>query len=248
MSKTIRIGDQVCVPVERVARGSNCPYPIVTGYVSARNGRTLTVNNLPYGIGTVQIASSAVHEANLSVSIVRIGDFASETTLLDPITKSISHYLRLLLPDDRLRTHYIRSLDELNRLWTDHSNGVSHFIIVGHASGADLLFATDGAVNSSDVAARLIPVIGAGSDFVLLCCESGKVNFARPFSNAACCRNLIAPMGKLHGASATQFATTFFAQMLLEGDSTRVAYKAAVNCTPGGPNFRHWVNGNHLKL
>lgn len=244
MAKQIKIGDRVCVPVERASPGSNCPYPVVEGTVTARTGRTLTVD-LPYGIGSVQIASSAVSEANLSFSIIRIGDMATEITLLNPITKSISHYLRLLLPDDRLQTHYIRTLAEFNELFANHSTGVSHFILIGHARGPDLQFALGQTVSSANLTAQLPPT---PSDFLLLCCESGKAAFAKPFSKAPCCRNLIAPMGKLHGASAAQFATTIFAQMLLEGDSIRVAYKAAASCTPGGPNFRHWVTGDQQPI
>lgn len=247
MAKHIKIGDKVCVPVERVSPGHNCPFPVVTGSVVGRTGRTLTID-MPYGIGTVQVASSVVSEANLSVSIVRLGDFSTEVTLLDPITKSISHYLRLLLSDDRLQTHYVRSSDEFFELYADHSAGVSHFILVGHATGSDLLFARGERISSANFTAMLASPAARTSDFLLLCCESGRVAFARDFSAADCCRNLVAPMGKLHGASAAQFATTLYAQMLLEGDTLRVAYKAAAKCTPGGPNFRHWVNGKLMSI
>jgi hypothetical protein len=246
MAKSIQVGDRVFVPVERVSAGDKPPFPVVEGEVKARADRTLTVD-LPYDIGLVQVASSAVYEADLSVSVVRLGDFATEETLLNPITKSLSHYLRLLLPDDRLRTHYVRSDAEFYELYANHSQGVSHFVLVGHVSGADLLFAMDRRVSSSEFATEVSKATHKASDFLLLCCESGKKGFARPFSKSACCNNLIAPMGKLHGASAAQFATTLFAHMLLEGDSIRVAYKAAAGSTPGGPNFRHWVAGQHHK-
>ncbi|PND54337.1 hypothetical protein CRM90_28405 [Mycobacterium sp. ENV421] len=55
---------------------------------------------------------------NLGFVLVRIGDFLTEATLLDPLAKSVLQYLRLMLPDDLITFLKVRTLNELQEWWT----------------------------------------------------------------------------------------------------------------------------------
>lgn len=243
MSSYINVGDRVCVPVERIAPGHSCPFPIVEGTVISRDKRTVTID-LPYGIGSRSIASSAVLHTDLSISIIRIGDFQTEISLLDPLTKTLTHFLKLLLPDDRRRTHYIRTPQELYDLYERENRSVSIFVIVGHASDKSLHFGMDSKVTSKELADTFYSISGYPHDYLFLCCESGKAAFAKDFSASRCCNDFVGPMRSLHGASAAQFGITLLSKILFEGTSFRVSFKQSARSNPGTANFRNWRNGH----
>jgi hypothetical protein len=80
--------------------------------------------------------------------------------------------------------------------------------------------------------------------FMSLCCNTGRADFAKVFSQSPCCGALVAPFGALHGAVASQFLQTFFGYHFLEGRTFRVAFKNARRNVPGGATFRIWQNGD----
>ena len=107
MAAGVKVGDLVYVPRDRVTDQINTPHSLIRAPVVARTNRTLTLE-CPFAIGEQQVPSSAVH-MDVGVCIIRVGDYQTEGNLLDPLTKSIVHFLKILLPDDQLRTHYIRT-------------------------------------------------------------------------------------------------------------------------------------------
>jgi hypothetical protein len=89
------IGDTVYVPRERLQTTIQTPYSLIRGQVTALpKNRTVTVD-CHNGIGPQNIASSAAHK-DVGVCVIRVGDYQTETTLLNPLTKSLVHFLRLL--------------------------------------------------------------------------------------------------------------------------------------------------------
>lgn len=240
-----KIGDKVYVPVERVASGFPCPFSVVTGAVTAVGSRSVTVD-CPYGIGSQTIASSAVHSASLSVCIIRVGDFLTESSLLDPITKSVRHFLRLLIPDDQVSLHYVRSQAEFIDVFQRTSSVFTHYVVIAHGSAAgELIFSLGQRCSATALVAAMTGKTTNTHDFLWLCCHSGDAKFARIFSAADFCRNHVGSFRTLNGATASFFTQAFFVHHLLEGCSFRVAFKRAVIALPTTDHFRHWQAGAH---
>lgn len=241
LPKNIKVGHEVYVPVERVAEGSRAPFAMVRGPVEAVAKRTLTVA-LPFGIGSVPVASSAVH-LEVGVCVIRVGDMDTEDTLLDPVAKSVVQYLRLLVPDDQLKYVALRTTAELYQVYRNVAPAFTHIVFVGHGDGARLVFSCGQKVLGTDLAASLHGVYPKKRKFLSLCCDTGKHAFAKGFSESPCCESIIAPYGKLHGAVASQFLQTLFGYHFLEGRTLKVAFKRTRSTVPGGAAFRIWQNG-----
>jgi hypothetical protein len=238
-----KLGDQVFVPVERLNTDVSCPFPVITGKVTAVNGRSVTVE-CPFGIGVKTIASSAVHSAQLSVCIIRVGDFWTERSLLDPIAKSIRHFLHLLIPDDQVKLYYVRSEQEFLYAFDQTSSAFTHYLIVGHGnSEGELMFSLGQSCAAKALASAMASKSTNKHDFIWLCCNSGDAKFAKHFSSAPFCRNHIGSFRTLNGATASHFAQAFFVRHLLEGSSFRVAFTKALAAVPGTDHFRHWQSG-----
>ena len=60
------------------------------------------------------------------------------------------------------------------RVYSEQSQGVSHFVLVGHASGPDLVFAMNQKAASADFVKEVSKSTQQASEFILFCCESGK--------------------------------------------------------------------------
>jgi len=79
--------------------------------------------------------------------------------------------------------------------------------------------------------------------YISLACESGRAVFAKPISESPCCSQLLAAYQTVHGATASHFAQTYFASLLLEGHTAKTAYRHAASAVRGETHFRLWVNG-----
>src|SRR5262245_43992415 len=109
-----RVDQRVWAPIYRHPGGDQASYALAQGIVRAISGRSCDVD-LPY-VGTRRIASSLLHES-VGVCIVRIGDFQSEHTVMDPICKSLLNFLRIVLPDDCIKFVGLRTLAELEEVF-----------------------------------------------------------------------------------------------------------------------------------
>ena len=78
---------------------------------------------------------------------------------------------------------------------------------------------------------------------VSLACLTGVASFAKCLSESPACEAVIAPFHSVQGAVASQFCQTLFAHNLLEGRSTKVAFRNARAAVPGTASFRLWVGG-----
>ncbi|MBD8685019.1 hypothetical protein [Pseudomonas sp. CFBP 13719] len=188
------------------------------------------------------IGSSLCHR-NIGVLIVTLGDLATEDTLLDPLAKSVLQFCRLLVPDDQVRAYKIRSVNELKAIWgKDHAN-YSHVIFVGHGSKRGLNFAIDGWATPEVLNEAFRKRGAAPKVFISLCCQTGFQAVGGVLSKMPICSQFIAPFHSVHGAIASQFAQTFLAFHLLQGETTGVAFNHARESTPGSTSFRLWRNG-----
>lgn len=241
MSPSAVVGEQVYVPVARIDAKPNTPFALVRGPVQAVMGRSVVVS-LPYGIGQVTVASSLIHK-DVGVCVLRIGDMETEDSLLNPIAKSVLQYLRLLVPDDQVTYVALRTREELYALYAALAPSFTHFVIVGHGADGDLILSCGQRESGTDLAANFFSRCAQPRKFISLCCNTGRAEFAKSFSQSACCEALVAPFGTLHGAVATQFLQTFFGYHFLEGRTFRTAFKNARIHVSGGATFRIWTDG-----
>ena len=192
---------------------------------------------------TTSVPTSAVHR-NIGVAIYAVGDIGSEHNLIEPLRKSVLHYLRLVLPADALRARSVRSLAELSECWSKHDHqGVSHVILIGHGSDRGLTFAVDGRVEAEDLGKTFAVQGSVATTFISLCCKTGFGSFAKGFSRGFGNCVFIAPFHSVHGAIASQFIQTYLGHHFLDGKTFKVAYNKAQDDIPSGVQFRFWQNG-----
>jgi len=67
----------------------------------------------------LEISKSSLHaDVDVGVLVLRLGDFKSEYSLLDPLARSVQHFMSLLVPLERLALLGVRSLAELTAWWS----------------------------------------------------------------------------------------------------------------------------------
>lgn len=231
------VGDSVYVPSLKIGLEDE-PSALKKVTVSAVKGRSVTVS-LPNGDQRT-IGSKLAHR-NVSVLLFRIGDYSTETSLLDPLAKSLLQFCRLLLPDDQVKLERIRTPAEFCKIWSRDHALYSHVVLMAHGDGASLQFG-DESLSATEIADCLTGASSAQKSFISLACKSGRAAFAKPFSNLAPCNSFLAPFDLCHGATASQFCQTLLAKHFLEGLTIKSAFNNSQKA-PGGTSFRYWQNG-----
>lgn len=241
LARNLQVDETVFVPKQRLGMRSEDGSALKECRVLAVNGRTITVDvNDDHG-NALSVASSAAHR-NIHVLVVRIGDFETEASFLEPLTKSILQFLRVLLTDGYVTKIDVRSLSELGLYWERNHGAFSHVVIAGHGQPDGLTFAVDGLVNS-DSFLDALDVAGVGAKtFISLACETGKGELARKLSSHRVCAGYLGPYQTVHGADASLFVQTFLTMHFLDGLTLSVAakksYDALSRCY-----FRLWQSG-----
>ena len=239
MATGLAVGDTVYVPCSRVRGLEN------TG-VSLYRSEVVEVSHSRVRVGVQDgstsdwIGASLVHKS-VGILVLRIGDFETEQTLLDPLAKSVTQFCRLLLPDDQVRAVRVRSLDELQQLWQREQAAYSHVIWIGHGSEAGINFGVGGWVDAETLG-RTLRVYGAPRKiYISLCCKTGYKSFGSALSRTTMCNRFLGPFHSVEGAVASQFCQTFLASHLLEGRTVGVAFRKARGSVPGSTSFRLWT-------
>lgn len=235
-------GDSVCVPATMIPQlGDGWPSAMYRSCVVRVVNRSVTVS-LPDGSESDQLAVSKI-QTDASVLICRIGDYVSETKLLDPLAKSVLQFTRLLLPDDMARLYEIRTLEEFSAVWGKHHGLFKYLILIAHGDTNCIKFAHPGKVSALDFRRVLeVPQVTAKT-VISLCCKTGYKDFGKILSESPACEQVIAPLDSVHGASASQFCQTLLAHHFLDAATVWVSYKWAASATSLGSHFRFWKNG-----
>jgi hypothetical protein len=234
-------GETVFVPKNRIDLPDDGHSAFYKTEVQDVIKRSITVS-LPGGQISRPIGSSAVHK-DIGILCVNIGDFETELTLLNPLSKSILQFLRLILPDDFIFQYSVRSLTELGQIWGKHHRAITHVIIIGHGSENTIQFGVDGSLIATQITTALSLPDVEPKIFISLCCQTGHENFGNPFSQSDLCLGLVAPLQSVHGAIASQFCQTLLTYHLLHGESLGVAFKHSLSGVAGRPDFRLWQKG-----
>ena len=161
-----------------------------------------------------------------------------------------THYLRLLVGDDYFRSAYLRTLAEFTQFWRMNRPGTTHLVLVGHGRRDAIRFLGEDAPAFANwmAGANFAELLGAHEpgpkiNVLSLCCETGYADFSKVVSQGAAIRTCAGPMRDLHGAVASQFAQTVFAEHLLEGRTWPTSFRLARGAAPGIGNFRLWRDG-----
>jgi len=242
LARQLQPNDEVYIPSSLLPEEDNYPFAIHrTRVIEVNEGRKIKVNRRN-GEVSDWLASSKAHKL-VGIAIICIGDFSTEDTLLNPLSKSILQYCRLLIEDDAISMIRIRAIAELSEWWRINNAAYSHIIFIGHGSQDGINFGVGGTRHAEDFKRRLVSRGIEKKVFISLCCDTGNEPFVKEFSKLGFCSYLIAPAAKLHGALASQFTQTFLAWTLLNGKTTGVAFKAAINAVPAKHEFKLWQSG-----
>lgn len=239
----IEIGEKVFIPASKLEIASSISSMIHVEVVDRRESpsRSIKVKKTD-GSWSEWIGSKLAHE-NIGIYIVRIGDFSTEDILLEPLTKSILQFFRLMLTDDFVKVIRVRSRNELSTFWKKDHGAHSHVILVGHGRKDSVEVGIDGWTGPSELA-DIFDVLGSGQkNFLSLACKTGRADFARLFSESRICQTLIAPYQTVHGAIASNLCQSYFAHHFLEGLGVKAAYNRVNKSLPGGTHFRFWSGG-----
>jgi hypothetical protein len=234
--------EEVYVPAASL-KDPNTLKALVRRRVIANVGRSIVVNDYDDKVAT--IASGLVHKGNIGILVLRVGDFSTEDTLLDPLADSLAQFLRLLIDDGDIDNVRVRTLAELEAYWAKQGESRSHVILIAHGSEKSITFVGDGAIGGSELAARLISCnpLATNRWFISLACKTGRVDFANAFSRSSVCRDLVAPFQSVHGAAASQFCQALLTLHFLRGHTLPIAYRVAAKEFMTQGTFVRWSNG-----
>jgi hypothetical protein len=108
------VGDDIYVPSRLLPRPEGRDFALTRATVQEQKARSVRINIQDDDSNDIEIATKALHGSNLGITMLRIGDLSpSEHHALDPLAKSMLHYLRLLLEPDAVRLREVRASVEL---------------------------------------------------------------------------------------------------------------------------------------
>lgn len=239
MAHNLAVNDRIFVPASMLDAG-DVPSAFVETRVQEVAARSVRI---VFRDEDHWIASSRC-QRNIGLLIICIGDLETEPTLLDPLSKTVTQFCRLLVQDDYVRFYKIRSVAELKAIWAREHANYSHIVLIAHGNGSGVRFAADG----WQTAAQLEPILdvaGVGRKFFMnLACQAGQAPFGRPFSALNVCDSYAGAFHSVHGAIASQFLQSFLIHHLLQGETTKVAFRHARERVSGGTSFRLWRDGS----
>jgi hypothetical protein len=239
VARNLHLGDEVFVPTSLLQGAGDQQSAFYRTTVQEIFGRRARVN---VGANSEWVASSKC-QRNIGLLVINFGDLQSETTLLDPLSKSVTQFCRLLASDDYVRFAKIRSLRELSLIWRRDHGAFSHVIVIGHGNGTGMKLAVDDWCTASQIC-DVLDVEGVSPKFFInLACQAGYAAFGKEFSEMYACAAFLGAYHSVHGAIASQFVQSFLVFHLLQGETPKVAFRHARDRVPGSTSFRFWRNG-----
>ena len=108
MATGLQVGEHVFVPVSILEHAGDRPSAFHRAEVLEVGGRSVRV---AVGANSEWVASSKC-QRNIGLLIFGVGDLETEATLLDPLSKSVTQFCRLLASDDYVRFYKGQSCAE----------------------------------------------------------------------------------------------------------------------------------------
>lgn len=241
-----QVGDEVYVPSRLLPRPDLQNFALTRARVLGQTDRSVRIDRQDQNGNDLNVASRLLHGKNLGVTIFRIGDLLTEEHTIDPLGKSVLHYLRLLLEPDAVRLRSVRTAAEIEKSWETLEAVTSHVVLIGHGSQDSIrLMDREHPVGGRDFGLLLegASATTAPKTFVSLSCLTGRKPFAKPLSEATVCSDLLAPFQSIHAAAGSLFTQSFFSHHLLNGEGVLSAFHAARQSVGSGVTYRHWRKG-----
>jgi len=238
MASNLAVDDRIFVPASML-EADDVPSALIETRVLEVGARSVRITFR----GEDHWIASSRCQRNIGLLVICIGDLETEPTLLDPLSKSVTQFCRLLASDDYVRFYKIRSIAELRAIWAREHVNYSHVILIAHGNGSSVKFA----VNGWQGAAQLEPILdiaGVTPKYIInLACQAGQAPLGKPFSQLAVCDSYIGAFHSVHGAIASQFVQSFLIHHLQQGETSKIAFRHARNRVSGGTSFRLWRHG-----
>ena len=174
--------------------------------------------------GEVEISSRLAHNGDLGFLLLRVGDLDSEMSLLDPLSKSILQFLRLLMQEDLVRFLEVRTASEIKRFMESYGAAYTHVILVVHGRSNAVKFAF-GEWLEVNYFADAMSTDGMDRTIVSLACHTGRTTFGKSMSSHSGIKEYVSPKAEVHGASASLFVQQLLSSHLLEGREFETAVK-----------------------
>lgn len=250
MTTKFSVGDRVFVPSRVLPHPDHQPHALAEARARGQRDRTIQIDRQDAAGNDIEVASRLVHGDNLGITILEIGDLATEITTLDPLTKSVLQYLRLLVDDGLLRKFKVRTTAELSRVWSEFESVTSHVLLIGHGAADSIRFIDRPKPVLGKEFAGLLEDAAPSSKpktFISLSCLTGRRAFASPFSAAVMCSDYIAPFQSVHSAAASLYAQSFFSHHLLSGEGIPSSHRKARVAVGDGVSFRRWRDGRMIR-
>ncbi|MCT7655981.1 hypothetical protein MBH78_17970, partial [Oceanimonas sp. NS1] len=187
MARNLKVGDRVYVPCSKFSELTDQPSAFYwTKVVDIKNKSIKSRFTAAEG---VRLFGMSLAHDNLGLLIISIGDFETETALLDPLSKSVLQYARLLMPDDALLYIKLRSVSELKTYWQRDQAAYTHVVLIGHGSNSWIKFGVDGWVTADQFQQEILRVWGGAKKTIIsLCCQTGYKAFRGKLSSFAQCK------------------------------------------------------------
>lgn len=246
VSSKYAVDDEIYVPSKLLPDPEGAPFALRRTRVTGQRDRKVRINIQDLAGNDIEVASRSVHGNHLGLLVLRVGDLLTEDHTLDPLSKSVLHYLRLLLEPDHVRLREVRTSIEIQRVWRELSHATSHVVLIGHGSqDAIRLLDCTAPVRGAEFGEMLEDAAPTTKPktFLSLSCLTGRQPFAKPFSQTAVCGDYLAPFQSVHSAAASLFAQSFFANHLLNGVGVLAAHRRARAAVGTGVSYRHWRDG-----
>lgn len=240
------LGSDVYVPSSLLPSPDTRDFALTRTTVQGQNSRSARIDIQDADGNDIEIATKRLHGPHLGVTVLRIGDLRTEANTLDPLAKSILHYLRLLLEPNSIRLHSVRTSIEIQRVWAVDEPVTSHLVVIGHGRADSIrLLDCSKPVSGGDFGSMLesAHTTGEPKTVLSLSCLTGRQPFAKPFSETRVCADFHAPYQSVHSAAASLYAQSFFANHLLNGVGVLAAHRKARAAVGTAVSFRHWRGG-----
>jgi hypothetical protein len=269
-------GDEVWVPVADVRQ--TCPQfetvhggAVTSGVLAGRVAGEIQPGvarswyvDIP-GLDEPLVVSSRKFRRHVKILILRVGDWDTEQTTLNPLAASLRAQLSLLLPPGAVDTEYVRSIDEVGGALRVHGGGLDqaghrqaepwgYAILVGHgrtepSPGVQFGYTWHSPEDIANAMDGLGPGRSSFSDarFISLCCETGQPEFAEPFSGSLH-TTWVGPSEAVHAFEAGAFVVRLFFEHFLQARTWADAFRhTRAASTSFSTQFRCWANGDEVQ-
>ncbi len=233
--------EKCCVPCNTFYGNSFCPDALILAEVITCSDTSCIVE---YSGIQKECEVSKVHFKQYII-IICFGDLKNELTNLDPLTKSILQFSRLLYKDsdEYVRFYKIRTHEEFNCL-INEIQAHNIIILIGHGSSTGIygLDSEKCVCGVKDWNELLIDQPLRSKLIISLCCETGSDDFGKEIAKLSSCAAFLAPSRPINSALASQYCQTFLLHHLMDGHSFKVSFDKTEANTIAHSSFQLFEN------